>query len=97
MGLRVQEGRNGVTHTVRHPGHSELSERGTSWVGSPGSLSWYVAGIVFIPDGYVEVNISTIKSLMSGIYPTVKRASCQALTLHTCQTNYSRLIIKKSV
>ena len=62
-----------------------------------GRAAWfisYIAGVVFILDGYMEVDVSTIKSLMPGTYTVVRKASCQALTLNTCQTDYSCIIIK---
>lgn len=43
-------GKSRVTTEVTYLGHPGLSIKGTSWVGSPGSVSSCVAGNVFIQD-----------------------------------------------
>ena len=50
---------------VHYLGHPELSERVTSWVEWPDSLSSYVVCNVFVPNDVFEIDALAIKSLMS--------------------------------
>lgn len=52
-GIKPWGGKSRVTTEVAYLGHPGLSIKGTSWVGSPGSVSSCVAGNVFIQDEWL--------------------------------------------
>lgn len=68
-----------MVHYLGHPG---LSERGTSWVGRPGSLSSCVVCNVFIPNDVLEIDALAIRNIMSAFIFQFKKSKLSGSTLH---------------